>query len=309
MANQNIFSRIVIWSETTSDWASGTFETVLLKGEIGFEYPDSTGPEEIPVPKAKVGDGVHTFEELPYFTLTEKEIRDAIKTAVQNVKIAVDDSLSESSVNPVQNKVITGEINDLKDKVADLLYEAIKITAFSNTVNTVEMGSTVNDITFNWNYSKKPTKLEFNSEIIDVNLKTKALTEQNLTTNKTFTLKATDERGATDTKTTAVSFLNGVYWGAAEVPDSYDSAFILKLTKGLQGSKGKTFTVTAGANDCIFYVVPTRYGACKFNVGGFDGGFTKVSTVQFTNASGYTESYDVYKSDNKNLGNTTVKVS
>ena len=31
--------------------------------------------------------------------------------------------------------------------------------------------------------------------------------------------------------------------------------------------------------------------------------------MDFTNASGYTESYNVYKSDNAGLGGTTVKVS
>ncbi|WP_157796132.1 hypothetical protein [Thomasclavelia cocleata] len=52
--------------------------------------------------------------------------------------------------------------------------------------------------------------------------------------------------------------------------------------------------------------MPARYGAVNFNVGGFDGGFTKVATIEFTNASGYTENYDIYKSDNANLGTQTV---
>ena len=100
-----------------------------------------------------------------------------------------------------------------------------------------------------------------------------------------------------------------MYWGVAENASSFDSAFILKLQKGLQASKGKTFTVNAAASQHIYYAVPTRYGACAFNVGGFDGGFTKAGTIEFTNASGYKESYDIYKSDNAGLGNTTVKVS
>lgn len=41
----------------------------------------------------------------------------------------------------------------------------------------------------------------------------------------------------------------------------------------------------------------------------FEGGFNKVNTIEFTNASGYVESYDIYKSTNSNLGNTTVVVS
>ena len=37
-----------------------------------------------------------------------------------------------------------------------------------------------------------------------------------------------------------------------------------------------------------------------------DGGFSKVATIEFTNASGYKENYDIYKSDNENLGTQTV---
>lgn len=124
-----------------------------------------------------------------------------------------------------------------------------------------------------------------------------------------MTLSATDERDKTVTKTTAVTFLNGVYWGVAVAASDFTSEFILKLTKGLQASRAKTFTVNAAAGQHIYYAVPTRYGACGFNVGGFDGGFSKVGTIQFTNASGYTEGYDIYMSDNAGLGSTTVKVS
>ena len=103
--------------------------------------------------------------------------------------------------------------------------------------------------------------------------------------------------------------MNGVYYGVSAIPSSYDSAFVLKLTKALQGSRNKTFTLNAGAGQYIFYAIPARYRECGFNVGGFDGGFTKVSTFDFTNASGYKESYYLYKSDNANLGNTTVSAN
>ena len=81
------------------------------------------------------------------------------------------------------------------------------------------------------------------------------------------------------------------------------------LTKTLQASKAKTFTVNAGTGKHIYYIIPTRYGTPVFKVGGFEGGFAKLGTVNFTNASNYAENYDVYKSSNDNLGNTTVVVS
>lgn len=197
-------------------------------------------------------------------------------------------------------------LDELKSQMADVLYEAIQITSFTNNMGTVEMGSTVNTVVLNWATNKTPEELSLDGEGIDKSLKTKTIEGANIKSNKTYTLKATDERDAEATKTTAISFLNGVYWGVAEDKSSFDSAFILSLTKGLQGSKAKTFTVTAGALQHIYYAIPSRYGTPSFKVGGFEGGFAKVATVEFTNASGYAENYDIYKSDNPGLGNTTV---
>lgn len=197
----------------------------------------------------------------------------------------------------------------VKDVLDDLLYTAIQITAFSNNVNTVEMGATVNIVQLNWNYNKTPKTLTLDGSTVDVSLKSKTIENANIKTNKTYTLKATDDRDASSQKTTGITFLNGVYWGVAAKKTSFDSAFILTLTKKLQGSKGHTFTVNAGASQHIYYAIPTRYGTPAFKVGGFDGGFAKAGTIQFTNASGYTESYDIWISDNAALGNTTVNVA
>lgn len=197
----------------------------------------------------------------------------------------------------------------VKDALDDLLYTAIQITSFSNNVNTVEMGSTVNTVTLNWNYNKVPKALTLDGSNLDVTLKTKTIENAAIKQNKTFTLKATDDRNAVSQKSTNILFLNGVYYGAAVAPDAIDSAFVLTLTKTLQGGKGKTFTVNAESGESIFYIIPSRYGTPAFKVGGFDGGFTKTATIQFTNSSGYTESYDVWKSDNTGLGNTTVVVA
>lgn len=189
-------------------------------------------------------------------------------------------------------------------------YKPIAISSFTNDKNTVEMGTKITDVILNWVLSKNPKTMMIDSEsITPLTTRTKTYSGQNITTNKTFTLKVTDEKDASATKTTSITFVNGVYWGAKAAPSgAYDSAFILGLTKGLQGSKGKTFTVNAAAEQHIFYALPSRYGSCVFNVGGFDGGFTKVSTIEFTNASGYKENYDIYKSVNAGLGNTTVTV-
>ena len=182
-------------------------------------------------------------------------------------------------------------LDDLNQKMDDLMYDPIQITSFTNNVGTVEMGSTVDTVVLNWNTNKTPKTLTLDGQGMDASLKTKTIESAGIKANKTYTLKAVDERDAEASK------------------ESFDSAFILGLTKGLQGSKAKTFTVNAGAAQHIYYAIPTRYGTPAFKVGGFDGGFAKAATIDFTNASGYEESYDIWKSDNPGLGNTTVVVA
>jgi len=55
--------------------------------------------------------------------------------------------------------------------------------------------------------------------------------------------------------------------------------------------------------------MPNSFGTAKFVVGGFEGGFDDLGTVNFTNGSGYEVSYRVYRSHRPNLGATTVVVS
>lgn len=199
-------------------------------------------------------------------------------------------------------------IEVLEGQVADLMYKPMVIESFSNNVNTAEMGSTVTAVTLSWSYNKLPEAVTLDGATMEPGATGKAFTGLSIRSNKTWTLKATDERGAEATRTTGISFLNGVYYGAAAAPSAIDSGFIRGLAKTLRGTKLSSFTVNAGAGQYIFYCVPKRFGTCSFTVGGFDGGFDLAATVSFTNGSGYTEDYYVYRSTNAGLGNTTVGV-
>lgn len=224
------------------------------------------------------------------------------------IKTEYEEAISGISASDIQYDDDT----TLYDAVADLLYEAIAISSFTNTTGTVEIGSTVDSCTFKWATNKTPTTLTLAGESIDVTLTSTTLTGMALSLtaagSKSYTLVATDEREASASKSTSIYFYNGVYYGVGTVTsaDEVDSAFILGLTKNLQNSKAKSFTVTAGSGQYIYYALPARLGTPTFYVGGFEGGFDLLATVDFTNASGFTESYNVYKSTNANLGSTTV---
>ena len=198
---------------------------------------------------------------------------------------------------------------DKAELISEILdYKAIAISSFGATPSTAEMGSTVKSVALSWAVNKTPTALTLDGEALDTT-ETKKTVTGTFTSNKTWTLKATDERGAAATKTAALSFFNGVYYGVAAEPASYDSAFILGLTKNLRSSKLSSFSVNAASSQYIYYCLPKRMGTCAFKVGGFDGGFSLVKTISFTNASGYTEDYYIYRSDNAGLGQTAVTVS
>lgn len=275
----------------------GTTPTVLdlLNTINATEHGKNITPDEIEVYIQMMAD---------YSTGIEEKIAAAVK----DVSIETDKTLSVSG-QAADAAIVGEELKKILDEIADLKYVAIQITAFNNNVGTAEIGSKVDAVTLSWTLNKTAKTITVDGEEQSVDSTTLVLSNLGLTANKTWTLKVTDEKDASATKTTSVSFLNGVYYGVAGSIDGYDSNFVSSLTKALSSTRARTITVTAGAGQYIYYCVPTRFGDCSFNVGGFDGGFDKVSTFDFANASGYTESYDVYKSTNANLGSTTVKIS
>ena len=187
------------------------------------------------------------------------------------------------------------------------LYKALTLIA-NVTPATVEQGATQTTATVKWATNKTPVSVTVEGESVSPDTTSKELTGLSITAEKTFTVVAADSRGS-QTFTAVMRFCNGVYTGAAAAPAAVDSAFIRTLTKTLQSGRSRTFTVNAAAGQYIWYACPAGYGTPVFNVGGFDGGFSKVATLDYTNPSGYTESYQVWRSDNAGLGQTTVKVS
>lgn len=209
-------------------------------------------------------------------------------------------------------KTVGDQLKYIRQQIADIQYIPIEILSFSNNVNIAELGSTVNEITLTWKLNKIPKSATLNNISISGELKADqsvTIRDAALTADSIFTLAVTDEKNKTVQKKSSIAFYNGIYYGSAIIPTKLDSAFVRGLNKSLQKDQVKTFTVNSGANQYVWYALPSRYEDPVFNVGGFDGGFSKVSTLSFKNSSGYTETYKIYRSDNSNLGKKTVKVT
>jgi hypothetical protein len=205
------------------------------------------------------------------------------------------------------------ELVEVKAQVAnikaDMEYVEILVMSISNNIGTVEMGTDVPEMTVTWTLNKTPKSQRLGGEDIGVDVRSMTVS---MADRKSVTLTVTDERDATASKSTGYNAYNGIYYGVAanpQYPDSVDSAFIMGLTRTLSNTKGRTFTVNAAEDQRIWYALPSRLGAVSFAVGGFSGGFDLVATFKFTNASGYTEEYNVYASAKTGLGETKVVVS
>ena len=212
---------------------------------------------------------------------------------------------------------IKGRLAKVEKWIDDKDYgDGILINSFSHDAGTREMGSTITSINLNWSLNRKPVTQTLNGEELGVDVRKQYVDGLNVTMDRntwpSWKLTVTDTRNKVVSGTVSgFTFLNGVYWGVAAQPEAINSQFVLGLTKKLSSSKVSSFTVNAGAGQHIWYCLPVRLGTCTFKVGGFEGGFTLVDTISFTNDTEgkYTERYYIYRSDESNLGSTTVGVS
>ena len=204
-------------------------------------------------------------------------------------------------------------------------YKPISISSLTvkipgRTTAEAEIGETISAVTLSYSLSKEAASATLNSAAYALAGKTGdiSLTGLSLTSNTAWTLAVTEPASAaaavaaSSSKSVTLPFRWRRYWGVAEGDSStVDDVFLNggTLLSELSTGKGKSFTVNADGGKYIWYAVPASFGSCSFKVGGFDGGFTLVKTFEHTNSHGGRTTYNVYRSDNPDLGGTTVTVS
>lgn len=218
-------------------------------------------------------------------------------------EVTIDLSNYYKKIETYSKNQIDARFKDIENKM-DEISNPFNINSFTVSPSTAQKGSTIN-VTVKWSYNKDINSQTLNNATLDATLREKTFSSVNA--DVTYTLNATSTNNISKAKSGTVKFYNGIYYGKSS-STTYDSTLINSLIKVLSDSKARTITVNVGTGEYIYYCLPSRLGTPNFNVGGFDGGFDKVKTVSFTNSDGYTENYDIYKSNNANLGNTTIVI-
>jgi len=214
--------------------------------------------------------------------------------------IAIPTSMADADVTHPNSTYDT-----VKKALDYLLYSAPLISSFTNNVNIAEIGSTVANVNLNWAVNKTMVSQSINNGVgaIDVGVTTKQLTALNITTATSWALTVTDDVNATAVKTTSIAFQNKRYWGTS-ANDVLTNAQILALGSEFATSSVTTKALDASGGKYLYFAVPTSFAldVSKFKIGGLSNSDWVKTTISFTNASGYTSSYDVFRSGNLQTG-------
>ena len=210
-------------------------------------------------------------------------------------------------VNPFNQSYTNSDnpsISTVGEALDQLLYKELTIQ-LTVTPNIAEIGETIPEVKFSWEYNKNITQQSFDGTDIDLDIREVAL--QNVTSTTSKFLQAFDGKN-TKKVLMSIIFKLASYYGVSESTPTNSEEIINRFTRDLNFYKGSSFTVTAQNNQYIYLMLPKSMGEVQFYVGGFEGGFQIVNpNFQFTK-NGVTNSYILYKSDNPGLGTTTINI-
>lgn len=199
----------------------------------------------------------------------------------------------------------------LDNLLAKVYYVAPTINTFTMTPSTTEyeIGSTVNELVFAWSYNKDVTSQTLTDcTLADETVRT-ATYSTAITTNKTFTLNASDgENSVSSSK--SISFKHKIYWGSSSTIEDFTSAFILRLSgkKFATSTKG-SYSMNIGNGEFGYLCYPSSWGnVSSWYIGGFETTTEDCGTIAFTNSSGNTTTFRITRTSRSGLGSITAEV-
>ena len=126
-----------------------------------------------------------------------------------------------------------------------------------------------------------------------------------------FRVKVVHDGDDYDLQDSAIYFRNQVHWGAGNIVPN--SAGILGLSNDeITNSFTTSRSINATTNNYLWIAYPSTYNdihADGFKFGSITCPFQSKQVVSVTNTAGYQENYNLYRSTNHSLGNSTLQLS
>ena len=305
----------------------GALKTVDSDGNVVWDGSDIAGTIITDTSLSKSGDPADA-------AVTGKLINNLNESKVPTARTINGKALDEdvvlcpSDIGAADANETNNRLAAVEGYLSDLLYKKIEVSFFrcaGSSTYYIEKGGVLKEAKLTWSTSKEPTKLilkdnsGFDSGELDTKLTEYQAPNTPITSNRTWTLAATDERNHTATATAKVEFCNGLYYGVVEDGVQITSDLIGelvaqgKLTKKIQPSLSiNKFTVTTGPNERILFAHPNSLGTPKFVDIDEGVGFSFVlahTSLKVFNSNQVSDLYDVYLSENVDLGLSNIQVS
>lgn len=192
----------------------------------------------------------------------------------------------------------------LFSQVTQLMTKVFPFTISLSGGGTYEKGST-QTINLSWTYDRDIETQSVNNESIPIDIRAKQYTD--ITTDTTYTLKAI-QGGQTYTKSVSAQFKVKKYYGVS-ASEALTNEEILGLSSTWAGrTQGSTvFDCTGGKYP--FYILPTSMvSGIQFWIGGLRNTDWIEEIRDVTNASGYTESYTIFRLNSIQTGVLNIEV-
>ena len=196
------------------------------------------------------------------------------------------------------------------DKILDKLYYVKpSITSFNMSPSTTqyEKGQTVSSLSFTWSYNKNITSQSLSNCSIILSDR-EATYSTPITSNKSFTLTCSDGEN-TVSASKNITFFDKLYWGS-KAEGTINSEFVLSLSdKKFATAKAGTYSMTVATGEYGYIAMPTSFGVLSSVwIGGFEATVDDMGEIDFTNASGYTSKYKVYRTGKSGLGSINMQI-
>ena len=143
MGEKNLNTILKIRYDTYDNWMS--VDPILRQGEIAIVLVESENNDVQPVVLSKTGNGTNKFSLLPWNSANAADVYDWAKQAnkptytKEEIGLVIDEAMSDTSSNPVQNKVISSSLNKLEQ---DISKNVSDITNLQNQLSTIEENTT-----------------------------------------------------------------------------------------------------------------------------------------------------------------------
>ena len=207
-------------------------------------------------------------------------------------------------------------ITTLQQALDQILSSVGQLTFVPMTVSltgggTYPVGESIPSVTLHWSVSKAIKSLHLTSTAGAC--PQPALTDTSIvvpgpfTSATSFTLTAVSQDGTeTISSSTGLSFQHDRYWGTSSAL-TLDNAGVLALNS--EGASGRQQTKTfSPAGGYIYFAWPSSFGAPSFTINSFPNSAWIETTMVLTNAFGYAESFNVYRSIYAQNGSNIVVV-